>query len=166
MKKYISIFFLSFLVGGTLLSCKSSNLPAVTSTEKKTIINTIVIHDTIFKTEPDLSSYKALLECQNGKVVIRKVLDSKSGKTSLKKPKARIEDNTLYVDCETKARELFAQWKSESKQEVTEIERKVPQYIEKPMSFWLKIQIWCGRIFLLIISFTIAFQLLKIKNKI
>jgi len=109
----------------------------------KTIIETV--HDTIFKIEKDSSSYKALLECQNGKVVVKNIVQSEPGRT-LNSPKVRLSDNVLKVDCESRAQELFAQWKDTYiLQDTVE---QLPPIITNELTYWQKTQIIGFRIYL------------------
>ncbi len=135
-----------FFVLIMLVSC-SSNKPVVVKNETittKTITETV--HDTIFKTEKDSSYYKALLDCQDGKVVVKNVVQSEPGRT-LKSPKVRVDHNTLQVNCETEAQRLFAQWKSKHIQENTQQVKEVP-VITNMLTWWQETQIKGFRILL------------------
>lgn len=128
-----------FFVLIMLVSC-SSNKPVVMKNETittKTITETV--HDTIFKIEKDSSYYQALLDCQDGKVVVKNVVQSEPGRT-LKSPKVRIDHNTLSVNCEAKAQELFAKWKAKYLQENTQQVKEVP-VITNILTWWQQTQI-------------------------
>jgi hypothetical protein len=128
-----------FFVLIMLVSC-SSNKPVVMKNETittKTIIETV--HDTIFEIEKDSSYYQALLDCQDGKVVVKNVVQSEPGRT-LKSPKVRVDHNILKVNCEAQAQELFAQWKAKYLQENTEQVREVP-VITNTLTWWQQTQI-------------------------
>ncbi len=144
MKKILSIFCCLFVLA-TLVGCGSGK-PVVVQNETTKIIKETV-HDTIFRIEADSSSYKALLECQNGKVVIKNIVQSEPGRT-LKSPKVRLSDNLLKVDCEAKAQELFAQWKDSyiSQDTVTQL----PPIITNELNFWQKLQINGFRIYIVL----------------
>ena len=105
--KHIVLLFFSLVV---LASCGSSK-PATfeNKTQTTTIIETV--HDTVFKIEKDSSSYEALVECQNGKVVIKQVVQADPGRT-LKSPTVRLDNNQLKIDCEARAQELLAHYKN------------------------------------------------------
>lgn len=133
-----------------LFSCSSSK-PAVNESSTKIVTVTETLHDTVFKIEKDSSSYKALLACQNGKVVVTNVAQAEPGR-SLKSPKVRIENNKLYVDCELKEQELYAFWKSKQVNEVEIKTIRITKYINQ-LTFWQKLQIWLGRIFLVVIIY-------------
>lgn len=142
-----------FFVLIMLVSC-TSNKPVVMKNETlttKTITETV--HDTVFKIEKDSSFYQALLECQDGKVLIKHVVLSEPGRT-LKSPKVRVDHNTLQVDCEARAQQLFAQWKSKFIQENTEQVKEVPVLVNR-LTWWQEFQIKGFR-FLLLIAFLIT----------
>ncbi|WP_306353704.1 hypothetical protein [Flavobacterium sp. '19STA2R22 D10 B1'] len=148
-KTLLKAFCLLIMV--TLFSCGGTPklAPRIEITKTETI--TKVLHDTVFKTEKDNSSYHALLDCQNSKIKIKEVTHSKAGKTHLNKPKVEIKDNILYVDCEAREQELRAKWESENREQFIESETTIPIYIEKPYSIFLTIQIWLGRLFILLV---------------
>lgn len=122
--KNIKIGCLFFVLTIILVSCAGKKPVVVQNTVTTEKIITETIHDTIFRIEKDSASYNALLDCVNGKVVIKDVLQAELGR-NLKSPKVRIADNLLKVDCESKAHELFVQWKSkyikENKKENTQV---------------------------------------------
>jgi hypothetical protein len=135
-----------------LVSCSSSK-PVVNESTTKTITVTETLHDTVFKIEKDSSSFRALLACQNGKVVITNVTQAEPGRT-LKSPRVRIENNKLSVDCEIKKQELYAFWKSKQVKEVEIKTIRITKYINQ-LTFWQKLQIWLGRIFLVVMVYFI-----------
>ncbi len=151
----LSLFFLFAVV-----SCGSTK-PTVTDSQTtnntKTITNTV--HDTVFKTETDSSAYKALLECRNGKVVIKKVTQSDPGR-KLKSPKVQIDnDNQLTVDCEARAEELLASWKATHVEDIHFSTNTITKYINR-LTFWQQFQIYgfkilSGLILLLVIGLLI-----------
>ena len=112
--------------GLVLASCTAKKPVVITNTIKETITETV--HDTVFEIQKDSSSYQALLECINGKVVQKEIRSVKPGKNVLP-PKVTIIDNVLTADCIVEAQKLFAQWKStyisknESEQVLVEVER-------------------------------------------
>jgi len=151
----IVFLFFSVLV---LVSCKSPK-PVLSEEKTKTITITETVHDTVFKIEKDSSSFRALLECQNGKVVFKNVIQAEPGRT-LKSPKVRLDNNKLSVDCELKKQELYAHWKS---QQVKEAEVKTINTTKfgNYLTFWQKVQIWLGRILLLMLVYYISRTILK-----
>lgn len=145
-----------------LVSCVSSK-PTIQD-EKITRI-TETVHDTIFKIEKDSSALAALLECQNGKVVVKNIIESSSGRT-LKSPKIKLSDNILKVDCEARAQEVLAHYKDTHEQLYSYKIQTLTKEVEKQLSWWQTLEIWCGRLFLLIlIGYTIKF-LIKIYKPI
>lgn len=133
-KLIVVCLFLLFAV----VSCKSTK-PTVTEnqTSTKNIFETV--HDTVFKTEIDTSTYKALLECRNGKVVIKEVTQTEPGR-NLKSPKVRIDNNELKIDCYAKAQELFAKWKSKQSREIV-TKRITNTIITNQLTFWQEAKI-------------------------
>ncbi len=139
--KHIVLFFLSVIV---LASCASKKPAMIENyTQTQTIKETV--HDTVFKIEKDSSSYRALLECQNGKVVIKNVVSAEPGRT-LKSPKVRLDSNQLKIDCEARAQELLAHYKNTHKATSEIIVREIPIEVNK-LTFWQQLQIWGFRIY-------------------
>lgn len=155
--KHIMLLFFSLVV---LASCGSSK-PATTETKTVTTTITETVHDTIFKIEKDSSSYLALLECQNGKVVIKEVTQAEPGR-NLNSPKVRIDNNQLKIDCEARAQELLAHYKDTHRTDATQlvITKTITLEVNK-LTFLQELQIWLGRIFLLIITYFITKLVLK-----
>lgn len=147
------LLFLMLLATG----CNSSK-PVVIETKTETVKTiTEKVHDTIFKIEKDSSSYKALMECVNGKVKIKDVVNATPGR-NLKPPKVSIKDNILHVDCEAKAQELFAQWKSKF---VSEYKAEVIPIKVNELTFWQEFQIKGFRLFLLVALGFITYKFIK-----
>lgn len=139
--KHIVLFLFSLVV---LASCGSSK-PATTEKQTTTITLKETVHDTVFRIEKDSSSYRALLECQNGKVVIKEVSQAEPGRT-LKSPKVRLDSNQLKIDCEARAQELLAHYKDTHKATSENVIRKIPIEVNK-LTFWQQLQIWGFRIY-------------------
>ncbi|MDQ8012037.1 MAG: hypothetical protein REI96_06295 [Flavobacterium nitrogenifigens] len=160
MLKIRSIKPIGFLlVAATCLTaCKSSK--PITLTEKYIETVTETVHDTVFEVGADSSSYKALLECRNGKVVPKEVKNASPGK-KLKAPKVTIRDNVLTVDCEAEAQKLFAQWKS--KQITKTTLKPTPIYIERELTFLEKFFMVLGKISLLLIAIGLTIWIIKKK---
>lgn len=165
MKKLFSILFLFVVLVGTLISCKSVSVPSPTKTEITNTITKEVIRDTVFEIKKDSSYYKAWLECQNGKVVIKGKPQKAKGKY-LEPPKVIIKDNYLNVDCEAEAQKLFAQWKDIYM--ATNLQTTITNTVEveRKLTWWQTFQIWCGRIFLAIALFSVVKFLFKIYKPI
>jgi hypothetical protein len=153
--KHIVLLFFSFVV---LASCGSSK-PA-TAENKTTITLRETVHDTLFKIEKDSSSYLALLECQNGKVAIKNVIQAEPGRT-LKSPKVRLDNNQLKIDCEAIAQELLAHYKDTYQASNTVV--SVPFEVNK-ITWWQHTQIILFRIYAIL---TLLFAIwLYLKSKI
>lgn len=149
-----------FVVLITMLASCTSIKPAVMQNETittKTITETV--HDTIFKIEKDSASYQALLDCQNGKVLVKEVINAEPGRT-LKSPKVRIDNNKLQVDCEARAQELFAQWKSTHETEKIFISKEVP-VVTNILTWWQQTQIKLFKVLVLVLIGWIVFSILK-----
>jgi hypothetical protein len=142
-----------------LASC-GSNKPVMMQNETKTITQTV--HDTVLKIEKDSSSIKALLECQNGKVVVKNIVQSEPGRT-LKSPKVRIVDNILQVDCEVRAQELLAHYKNTHEAKVLTITKTIE--VNK-LTFWQELQIKGFKSFALLLLVVVVYKVIKYKLKI
>lgn len=156
--KNITRIFCCLFVLLTIVSCGSSKPIVLQNETTKTIIETV--HDTVFKIEKDSSSLKALLECQNGKVVIKQIVQSEPGRT-LNSPKVRIADNVLKVDCEARAQELLAQYKNTYEANTT-IKTLPPIEVNK-LTNWQKAQINLFRIYAVITLLLCAWVFIKSK---
>jgi hypothetical protein len=160
MKKLLMLLFLFVLVG-TLVGCKTANVLPPTIIEKTNTIRTKeVVHDTVFETKKDSSYYKAWLECQNGKVVVKKPkVETKKG-NYLHPPNVNIKDNILTVDCEAEAQKMYAKWKDTYILESRQNNTSKPVLIERQLTWWQKFQIWCGRIFLIVVVLLLGIKIL------
>jgi hypothetical protein len=147
-----SLFFLFAVV-----SCGSTK-PTVTDKESITKTTVEQVHDTVFQTAIDSSTYKALLECRGGKVVIKEVTQAEPGR-KLKSPKVRIDNNQLNVDCTAEAEKMFAFWKSTQVQDIqykTITVTKFTNILTFLQQFQIKgFRILCGLILLLVSGFII-----------
>lgn len=152
MKKIFSLLFL-FAVVGTFVSCKTTSnvLPPKTIETTNTIFQKEIVHDTVFEIKKDSSSYRALLECQNGKVVIKPSVKQNKG-NYLEPPKVNLENNILTVDCNAEAQKMFAKWKDIYIHETSQTKATEPVFVEKPFTGWQTFQIWCGRVFIFLLS--------------
>lgn len=161
-----NLLMLLFVIG-VLFSCKSS-IPLAKETTK-TVTVTEVVRDTVVKVEKDNSYYQALLKCQEGKVVIEKPTSNYAEKTSpgknLLPPKVNIDDNNLLsVDCESKAQELFFQWKEKFTAEV--VSERIPYPVERQLTFFQKLFIWFGKVFLGLMAAGFIYWIFKFKKYI
>lgn len=106
----IAIWFALLAVLFFATSCGARKPVVVKEIVTETI--TEQLHDTIFITEPDSSLLQALIECRNGQPIIKEIIKEIPGKTISETPRVSIKDSILTVDCEARAQELFAEWKS------------------------------------------------------
>ncbi len=159
MKNIISKGCLFFVLTILVISCGSTKSPVVqnNTTTEKTIIETV--HDTVFKIEADSSIYQALLDCQDGKVVVKDVIQAEPGR-NLKSPKVRIDNNKLKVDCEAEAQKLFAQWKSTHETEKIFVSKEIPVKVNE-LTWWQQTKIRLFWIFLIIILANLSWRLIK-----
>jgi hypothetical protein len=160
-KKLFSLLFLFVVLVETLVSCKSTSVSPPTKTEtSRTVSVKEVVRDTIFETKEDSSYYKAWLECRKGQVLIKSTLQKTKGKY-LAPPKITLKNNYLTVDCEAEAQKLFAQWKDIYKTTNMQTVTTKPVEVEKKLTWWQQLQIWCGRIFLLLLLTIIVLSVLR-----
>ena len=148
--KYPAFILAVFVI---LLSCRSPK-PVQSENKIETITITETLHDTVFKIAKDSSSYNALLECLNGKVIVKNVIQAEPGRI-LKSPKVRLDNNNLQVDCNLKEQELYAFWKSKQVKDIQEKTITITKFVNH-LTFWQKVQIWMGRILLVLILFLIG----------
>lgn len=141
MRKYQLIFCCLFVLL-TMASCGSSKPIVLQNETIKTRIETV--HDTVFRIEKDSSSIQALIECINGKPVIKKVIQSEPGR-NLKRPDVHLKGNVLRVDCEAEAQRLFAQYKDTYESNI-EIKTLPPIEVNR-LTAWQKLQINLFRIY-------------------
>lgn len=164
IKDTLNLLMLLFVIG-VLFSCKSS-IPLASNTTK-TVTITEVVRDTVIKVEKDNSYYQALLKCQEGKVVIDKTPTTTPKATAgknLAAPKVNIDNNVLSVDCEARAYELFHKWKEVFKAEV--VSERIPYPVERELTFWQKLFIWFGKVFLILLLAALIYWLIKFKKYI
>lgn len=164
--KYFFHFVLVWLSLVAAVSCASKK-PAepVMVTKTKTIKE--IVKDTVYRVEADSSFYKAYINCVNGQPVVGETIQKQSGKY-LQPPKVQINSaGLLKIDCTSEAQKLFKSWKQTYIQEQEPVIVKVPEevYVEKPYPWYVKLQIWCGRVLLLIILSIVIYQILQLKWK-
>lgn len=158
MKKALIYWFSFLLILLWMTSCNSKKVVIQKEITKETITETI--HDTLFTVEKDSSYYHALLECQNGKVVIKQVAETSSGR-KLKTPKVVILDNELKVDCFAEAEQLFASWKSTFISRYKELNKPV---ITNELTWFQETQIYIGRILLFVLVLWVLLKLFKFNS--
>lgn len=158
MKNLKTIVFFLFLLFA-LVSCKST-MPTVTSEQNTTKTITETLHDTVFKIEKDNSVLQALLECQNGKIVIKEITKNQSGR-KIKPPSITIKNNQLKVDCNLDEQKLYAKWKQKNSTEVKTVTNTKIIEVNK-LTFWQELQIYC--FWAVVLTALIMFGYNRIKN--
>ncbi|OXA76410.1 hypothetical protein B0A58_07410 [Flavobacterium branchiophilum NBRC 15030 = ATCC 35035] len=167
-KRVFSLLFLFVVLVGTLVGCKTANVLPPTIIEKtNTITKKEVVHDTIFETKKDSSYYRAWLECQDGKVVVSPLTPKGGIKKGqyLKPPNVQLKNNILTVDCETEAQKMYAKWKDTYIHENRQNTTSKPVLVERKLTWWQQSQIWCGRLFLVLIMLLIGIRVASIYYK-
>lgn len=155
--KHIVLLFFSLVV---LASCGSSK-PSTFENKTQTITIKETVHDTLFKVEKDSSSYRALLECQNGKVVLKNVTQAEPGRT-LKSPKVRLDNNQLKIDCEARAQELLAHYKNTHQTSNLIITKTITIEVNK-LTWWQETQIKLLRVIAIVAVFSVAWLFVQSK---
>lgn len=153
--KHIVLLFVSLIV---LASCGSSKPDIIGNKESNSVI-TQTIHDTIVKIEKDSSSYKALLDCQNGKIIIKQVTQAEPGRI-LKSPRVRLEGSALIVDCEARAQQAVLHYINTHQVDTTT--NTIPVRVNE-LTTWQEIQIWGFRLFSLTLLAFATFIYIKSK---
>lgn len=161
MKNFIKIGFGCLFLLTLMVSCKSAK-PSVNETINTTHIITETLHDTIFKIEKDSSFYRAFLECQNGKVVVKEVTQAEPGR-KLKSPKVRIVNNELKVDCEKQIEHLKAQLKNKVETNTYLKTITKTKYINK-LTWWQQTQIYGFRVLAFLLLLWLGWKYYKFKT--
>ena len=151
MKNILTYIIISLLTLSMGISCSSKKYPASRNPEPivltKTITKKEVVRDTIFKTEKDSAFYKAYIECQSGKPILKNP-KSKAGK-HLKEPDVNLDKNgNLTVNVKSEAQKLFAQWREyhTAEQIPTVVYKDKEVYIDKPLKWYQRGLMWLGGI--------------------
>lgn len=154
------MFFL--LVFAVSCGGRKSAMPVIVETTK-TIKE--VIKDTVVAVKADSSYYKAYVDCRDGKpVILRDSIITLPGQR-IKVPRVVLKDHYINVDCRETAQKLFLSWKekhiTEIKPKVIFVPKEVP--VEKPLTFFQKLQIWAGRFLLLELLLAVILMIVKLK---
>lgn len=118
-----------------------------------------IVRDTIFKIEKDSAFYKAYIDCRDGKPILTIPPTPKGGTKGIIKPlEVGLDKNgNLTIKAETKAQELFKQWKEKH------IKENIPKpiYVDKvvykdtPFTWYHKALMWLGGITLIAIGLSL-----------
>lgn len=155
MKKQKTQILLIAVVSLGMMSCNSRRVAIAmqpTTTEELTQRVEEVKRDTVLLLPPDRSQYRADLAIQGNRIVVKDASITRSAKKVLQPPVVKVQDNTLIVDCEVEAEQLFFEWKDKYIKEQKRIETKIPIGIPLELSSWQQTQIWLGRLFVLFIT--------------
>lgn len=139
-------------------SCRTLKSPTSTR-ESKTFVKE-TIRDTVVSIPADRSSFRAALSVdQNGNTTIKEVLNAHVGKRA-KAPQVRMKNQILHVDCVCDSANIYLKWKeihiTDSLSETT----FVP--VEKELNAWQQVQIWLGRVFLVLFT---AFMIMLLMSR-
>lgn len=138
------------LSASMLTSCRCSKEAIQTETVR---IEKEIVHDTIFTSAADSSSFRATLGCDSvGNVYI--INSYASTGRNLKAPEVTIRDNILTADCSKEAEKLFFQWKSKFQSEQTTKVKTVE--VERELTGWQSFQIWLGRFLILLVLIAVG----------
>lgn len=167
MFKALLISILSLFI----LSCKTQKQiveTKTTETETTSRFEKEIPRDTTLKTESEESSFVGALKVDSSGAISVVPTKVESGSNALQAPEVIIKNNTVYVDCQKDAEELFFEWKEKFIREhkTTTIEKEIPVLVKEDLSKWELTQIWLGRIFMfLITSSGVGLILYKFKSK-
>ncbi|WP_264521199.1 hypothetical protein [Flavobacterium sp. N1994] len=140
MKKALIIWYSFLAILLLMTSCKSVKNVPIKEITKDSI--TVVSKDTLLTVAKDSSQTVADLGIEDGKIVIKKINNSRTGH-KLKAPKVTVKDNVLTVDCEKEAEELFFSWKEKFIKSYSQKEIPITTNI---LTWWQWTQIYIGRI--------------------
>lgn len=166
-RNFFSILFLIFISLVAVVSCinRKPQDPVIITKTKETIKT---VRDTTYVVEADSTFYHALIECVNGKPVLRepKVINPKNKDSGLQPVKVTLDGNNLTVEANKIIQKLHKEWEElyVKEHEQKPIYIKVPVEVEKPLTLWQKTQIWFGRIFMGILTILLIIGVLRWKR--
>lgn len=128
--------------------CPQRCLPE-TQIVEKTVTVRIVERDSLVSTQPDSSYAQFHLKVDESGTITADPINKVSGR-KLQPPKLTVDkNNTLSVDCISEAEQLFLKWKEIYTDSVSKtVIQLPPKLIEKELSNWQIVQMWCGRAFI------------------
>ena len=120
------------------------------------------LKDSLIPLPADSGLIRALLECREGKVVVREILDVKPGRRVV--PTFSVANNVLTAGAKIDSSAIYFAWKQlhtrETKTKILTIEKVVYR-----VSGFQRFLIWTGSITLLLIALLIGYSLLRIYLK-
>ena len=167
MKRTFFFILLIFISLGMVVSCisRKPQEPVIITKTKETIKT---VRDTTYVVEADSTFYNALIECVNGKPVLKepKITNPKNKDSGLQPIKVTLDGNNLTVEANKIIQKLHKEWEETytKEHEQTPIYIKVPVEVEKPLTLWQKTQIWFGRIFMGILTILLIIGVLRWKR--
>ena len=160
--------FLILLLAGLLSGCISEKrcaerYPVPVRTDVFVQHDTVTsVKDSLIPLPADSGWFKALLECQNGKVVVKEILEAKPGKRVI--PFFSVQNNVLTTGAKIDSSSIYFSWKETHIRE-SRIESKV---IEKPVykvTGFQNFLIWLGGISLSILVIIAGIYLIRLYLK-
>ena len=120
------------------------------------------VKDSLIPLPPDSGLIKALLECQDGKVVVKEILEAKPGKRVV--PFFSVQNNVLTTGAKIDSSSIYFAWKETHIRE-SRIESRI---IEKPVykvTGFQNFLIWSGGISWAIIVILVGVNLIRLYFK-
>lgn len=142
MKQILIILLCVFTVG---CKCKK-NTQQIFETRTETIIQ----KDTVFRIRADTSQYIGNLTVKDAKIYLEEIKHTTGKETPLQKPRVKLQNNQLLVDCYLDEQKLYAKWKEKHSNSQKTIIKEVA--VAKPLTFWQKLLMYTGGISLVIIA--------------
>ena len=160
MKPGFLILLLAALLSGCISErrCAERYPPAVRSDVFVQHDTVTCVRDSLILLPADSGLIKALLECQDGKVVVKEILEVKPGKRVV--PFLQLKNNILTTGAKIDSSSIYFSWKEthirESRIEFTTIEK--PVYKVTGLQNFL---IWSGGIAWVIIVILVGIKLIR-----
>ena len=160
--------FLILLMAATVSGCISEKrcaerYPVLVKTELTVQHDTVTcVKDSLIPLPADSGLIKALLECQDGKVVVKEILEAKPGKRVV--PFFSVQNNVLTTGAKIDSSSIYFAWKETHIRE-SRIESRT---IEKPVYKVTGLQnfmIWSGGIAWAIILILVGINLIRMYFK-
>jgi hypothetical protein len=141
-------------------SCRAAKSPTLTRQSKTTIKE--MPRDSVVTIPADGSSFRATLSTdETGNTIIKEVLSVHVGKRA-KAPQVRMKNQILHVDCVCDSANIYLKWKEIHITDSLSETAFIP--VEKELNTWQQVQIWLGRVFLVL--FTAFMTMLLMSRKI